>query len=92
MRASALELELQNYVREMVNELVGNSQSIETEFISIREASKICDCDESIIQSLVKARLENDFPAAVLGKKTIRIDKQRLYLWLRNGGLINGAN
>jgi hypothetical protein len=56
--------------------------------ISVDEAAKICgDCDKSVIHNLVRERETNDFPAVVLGPRTIKIDKRRLDQWFARGGL-----
>jgi excisionase family DNA binding protein len=61
--------------------------SIEPELITIDQAAELCDCDKSVITALVHDRETNGFPAIVLGKRTIRIDKRRLQRWFQNGGL-----
>lgn len=66
------------------------SVSVEIDLIDPEEAAKICDCDKSVILSLVHDQ-STGFPAAKLGPRTIRIDRNRLAVWIQNGGL-NGID
>lgn len=91
---SALELELKSLVRETVIELFGSPDATAQhppEYISISQAAEICQCGETVINSLIQERALNRFPAVRLGERTIRINKQLLIQWLNNGGL-DGIN
>jgi len=66
--------------------------STEPELITIAEAAKICDVDISVINSLFHKRNKNGFPGIRLSERKLKIDKQRLIEWLRNGGLADGLN
>jgi len=79
---------LDSRIESIINER-GGSQT--PELIRLDEARDICECDISVITSLFKDSQNNGFPAVKLAPKTFRVDKQRLILWLRNGGL-DGIN
>jgi hypothetical protein len=86
-----LEKLIKELVLETVAELGVGSASPPVELITIEAASQICDCDKSVINSLMQEAETNGFPVVHLGKRTIRIDKHRLNTWLRSGGL-NGTH
>jgi excisionase family DNA binding protein len=71
---------------QVVEERLGTA-SLDPELITVDEAAAICGCDKSVILDLVHAREASGFPAVVLGKRTIRIDKRRLQRWFQQGGL-----
>ena len=75
-----------------LEERLDNSLSTEPELITIAEAAKICDVDVSVINSLFHKRDKNGFPGIRLSERKLKIDKQRLIEWLRNGGLADGVN
>lgn len=81
-----LETTFRNLVEEIVAEKLGAVSSV-PELITIDEAAAICGCDKSVIAALVHDRAANGFPAIVLGRRTIRIDKRRLNIWFQDGGL-----
>lgn len=87
----SIELVLKDLIRPIVLECM-QSTNIEPVFISIQEAAEICHCDRSVIDSLIQDSPANKFPVARLSSKTVRIDKNGLYNWLRAGGLTNGIN
>jgi len=79
-------------VRDIVEQaLAERVQPQIVEFISIDEAAKTCQCDRSVIDSLVQDAQNNGFPAIRLSRRITKIDKQRFFNWLRSGGL-NGIN
>jgi hypothetical protein len=84
------ETAIRTLVEEIVAEKIGAVSSV-PELITMKDAAEICGCDLSVINALVHDRAENGFPAIVLGRRTIRIDKARLQRWFMNGGL-NGSH
>lgn len=59
----------------------------EPELIKLDAAREICKTSNDVIQFLFKDRLNNGFPGVRLGAKTFRVDRHRLYSWIRRGGL-----
>lgn len=89
MQKERLLISLESAIKEIVRETVSEMVSSHTEPIpiTIEEAASICNVDRSVIDSLVHDAPKNGFPAARLGRKTVRIDKVALNLWLMGGGL-----
>jgi predicted DNA-binding transcriptional regulator AlpA len=85
---SEVENALKQMIREAVHELMPEAAPPrEPELITIDAVAEMCGCDKSVIDGLIKDKDRNGFPAIRLGQRTIRIDKQRLYVWLNQGGL-----
>lgn len=76
-------------IRETINEYIQtlNLEPPTPELISVEEAAKICLVHRSVIDSLVKERQINRFPAVKFSERSTKVDKRRLYLWIEAGGL-----
>jgi excisionase family DNA binding protein len=81
-----IEEAIREIVEQIVEERLGTA-SLDPELITVEQAADLCGCDKSVIHQLVHDREVNGFPAVVLGKRTIRIDKRRLQRWFQQGGL-----
>lgn len=86
-----IENAIKTLVKETVMEVLAHAPSVEPDLITVEQVADICDCDKSVIHALVHDAEANGFPVVRLGKKTLRVDRQRLNLWMRSGGL-NGSD
>lgn len=80
---------LKEAIRDVVREELASEKPPPLELITIEQAAIECDCGKSVIEDLVREAAATGFPAVQLGPRTIRIDRNRLRLWLNAGGLKN---
>jgi hypothetical protein len=83
-------MQIEQIIKQIVRDELASSVGAfppEPELIELQEAADICNCGPDTIRDLFKESHLNGFPAVVLGKKTHRVDKRRLALWLASGGL-----
>ena len=74
-------------IRDVVREELAATKPPPLELISIERAAKEMGCGKSVVEDLVRDAETTGFPAVQLGPRTIRIDRNRLRLWLNAGGL-----
>jgi hypothetical protein len=89
----AIDQTFSDVIRSLIREELAAAAPVtdEPDLITIEAAAALCDCDRSIILSLVHNE-RSGFPAIWLGPRTIRIDRRRLISWLAGGGIRNGVN
>lgn len=75
------------WIRDIVREELLSEEPPPLELISISTAAKEMECSNSVVEELVRECETTGFPAVQLGPRTIRIDRNRLRLWLNAGGL-----
>lgn len=84
-------MEIEALIRNLIRQEIGSDTGHhykEPEWISISAAAEYCKCDRTVIDCLVKGSPSNGFPAAMLGPRTVWIDKTALIDWMREGGLL----
>jgi predicted DNA-binding transcriptional regulator AlpA len=84
---SELEKAIINLIDARIAEKLGDLPIQKPDLITIEDAAEICSVHRSVIDSLVKDRKTNGFPAVKFGERSIKIDRNRLYLWIGSGGL-----
>ena len=78
---------IDNRIREVVAEMIGDVTPAEPEMITLDEACRIMGCSRSTADALHRDRATNGFPSVMLGPRTINVDKRRLHTWITSGGL-----
>lgn len=53
-------------------------------FLTIKEAAELVGCHRTVIDSLIK---RGKLPHARLSQRVVRIDRDKLIEWIKNGGL-----
>ncbi len=83
-----LETAIRDIVRTEIAALV-HELDIEPEMITPEQAAELFGCGKQVILDLHHERDTNGFPSVQLGRRTICVDKRRLQVWVRAGGLMN---
>lgn len=81
-----LEVEIKKIVENTVRDILIASPPI-PELITISQTAEICGVNRSVIDSLIKERELNNFPAVKFSAQSIKIDRRRLFIWIERGGL-----
>lgn len=61
---------------------------MENSILTIKEAAEICRVHRSVLDSLVK---RDAIPFARFSERVVRIDRDELIQWIKNGGLNAGS-
>jgi excisionase family DNA binding protein len=59
--------------------------------LTIPQAAEVLGVHRSTVDSLIK-RTDSRFPYARLSERVIRIDRDKLFEWVRSGGLDGSSN
>lgn len=61
---------------------------MDNQILTIKEAAKICRVHRTVLDSLVKV---GAIPHARFSQRVVRIDRDELLQWIKNGGLNGGS-